>query len=409
MEDGFSIESMRAIHLFNPGYEAAVLSGQVRYTPPVNVQLMRRDLAALPIWYAEPGDWVWCEAGVEPLLADFLPADIHPFGQVMTTPTLLQQMTTGAVCRAQPWGLSPDSLYRMAQLAQQGAGQIIGTVWKTDYRRLTGRQTAAVCLSQLRALLPEVEWPQVPVFCSTLAEVNACVTSGKGPYVLKTPYSSSGRGLLWCTEGLSEKESAWVQGAIRRQGAISVERGLDKVLDFAMEFQVEETGAVSYEGLSLFETAERGAYTGNRLASEAQLRQTLLNYVEEPLFEQVKQTLSQLLKVLYAPYYQGYIGVDMLIYRTETGAFAWHPCVEINMRYTMGLVALKLAQRLLAEQASGLFQIAYQKEEGEAYRLHQEAKAAHPLCLKAGRIVKGYLSLCPVTPATHYQAYLLIP
>lgn len=53
MEDGFSIESMRAIHLFNPGYEAAVLSGQVRYTPPVNVQLMRRDLAALPIWYAE--------------------------------------------------------------------------------------------------------------------------------------------------------------------------------------------------------------------------------------------------------------------------------------------------------------------------------------------------------------------
>ena len=35
---------MRAIHLFNPGYEAAVLSGQVRYTPPVNVQIMRRDL-----------------------------------------------------------------------------------------------------------------------------------------------------------------------------------------------------------------------------------------------------------------------------------------------------------------------------------------------------------------------------
>lgn len=400
---------MRAIHLFNPGYEAAVLSGQVRYTPPVNVQIMRRDLAALPMWYAEPGDWVWCEEEVEPMLKDLLPADIHPLGQVMTTKNLMQQLTTGTVCRAQPWGLSPDSLYRMAQLAQQVAGEVRGTDWKADYRRLTGRQTAALCLSRLHALLPAMEWPQVPTFCSTLAEVNTCIIPGKGPYVLKTPFSSSGRGLLWCAEDLGEKEKAWVQGAIRKQGAISVERGLDKVLDFAMEFQVEETGEVRYEGLSHFETAERGAYTGNRLAAEARLRQTLLNYVEESLFEQVKQTLAVLLKELYAPYYHGYIGVDMLIYRTETGAYAWHPCVEINMRYTMGLVALRLAQRLLSEQALGLFQITYHKEVGEAYRLHQEAKAAHPLCLKAGRIVRGYLSLCPVTLNTHYRAYLLIP
>ena len=79
------------------------------------------------------------------------------------------------------------------------------------------------------------------------------------------------------------------------------------------------------------------------------------------------------------------------------------------MRCTMGLVALKLVQRLLATPASGLFQIAYHKEAGEAYRCHQAAQAAHPLCEKAGRIVKGYLSLCPVTPDTHYRAYLLIP
>ena len=98
----------------------------------------------------------------------------------------------------------------------------------------------------------------------------------------------------------------------------------------------------------------------------------------------------------------------MLIYRTEAGAYAWHPCVEINMRRTMGLVALKLTQRLLADQVSGLFQITYQKEEGEAYRSHQEAQEAHPLCVEAGRIVKGYLSLCPVNPKTHYRAYLLI-
>ena len=399
---------MRAIHLFNPGYEAAVLSGQVRYTPPVNVQLMRRDLATLPMWYAEPGDLVWCEEDATPMVAHLPSAAMQPCGRAMTTEALMRQLTIGTVWQAQPWGLSPDSLYRMAQLAQQVAGEVKGTAWKTDYRRLTGRQTAAICLSRLRRFLPAVEWPQVPTFCSSLAEVNDCMAMGKGPYVLKTPFSSSGRGLLWCADRLGEKETAWVQGALRRQGEISVERGLDKVLDFAMEFLVEGTGEVSYEGLSLFETAERGAYTGNRLASEKRLRQTLFTYVEESLFEQVKQTLVRCLKDLYAPYYQGYIGVDMLIYRTAAGAYAWHPCVEINMRRTMGLVALKLTQRLLADQVSGLFQITYQKEEGEAYRLHQEAQAAHPLCVEAGRIVKGYLSLCPVNPKTHYRAYLLI-
>ena len=400
---------MRAIHLFNPGYEVAVLSGQLRYTPPAHVQLMRRDLATLPMWYAEPGDLVWCEEDVRFRLVEELPTALQPFGQVLTTKALMQRMRAGTVWRAQPWGLSPDSLYQMAQLAQQVAGAVSGTDWKADYRRLTGRQTAAVCLRRLRALLPAVEWPEVPIFCASLEEVKACIVPGRGAYVLKTPFSSSGRGLLWCTDGLGEKEQAWVQGALRKQGAISVERGLDKVLDFAMEFLVAETGEVRYEGLSLFETAERGAYTGNRLAAETQLRQTLLRYVEEPLFEQVKQTLSLLLKALYAPYYQGYIGVDMLIYRTRDGAFAWHPCVEINMRCTMGLVALKLVQRLLATPASGLFQIAYHKEAGEAYRWHQAAQAAHPLCVEAGRIVKGYLSLCPVTPDTHYRAYLLIP
>lgn len=400
---------MPAIHLFNPGYEAAVLSGQERYTPPANVRIMRHDLATLPLWYAEPGDLVWSEVTVEALFDDSWPTGIRPPAEAVTTKELVRRLSKGTVWQASPWGLSPDSLHSMAQLAKQVPGEIIGTEWKADYRRLTGRQTAATCLAQLRLLLPSGIWPQVPLFCSSVEEVSACLSSGKPPYVLKTPFSSSGRGLLWCGSALGEKEKAWVQGAIHRQEAISVERGLEKVLDFAMEFYVDAEGEVDYVGLSLFETAERGAYTGNRLAAEERLRQTLLTYVEEPLFEQVKQTLIRLLKMVYAPYYQGYIGVDMLIYRTEAGAYAWHPCVEINMRYTMGLVAVKLAQRWLGEKASGLFQIAYQKEPGEAYRLHQQAQMAHPLRWEDGKIAQGYLSLCPVTPTTHYRAYLLVP
>ena len=399
---------MRAIHLFNPGYEAAVLSGQVRYTPPTNVQVMRRDLCALPLWYAERGDLVWCTQVVFPASYADLPLSIRPLAAALTNEGLYQQLETVAIWKACPWGLSPDSLYQFKTLAKSVKTTLKDTEWKADYRRLTGRQAAAVCLDRLRKELPSVEWPQAPIFCSSLEEVNACITPGEGPYLLKTPFSSSGRGLLWCTNALSEKEMAWAEGAIRKQGEVSVERGLNKVLDFAMEFQVNDAGEVCYEGLSLFETAERGAYLGNRLASEAILRQAILSYVNESLFEQVRQLLQQLLKELYAPFYQGYIGVDMLIYRTESGAYAWHPCVEINMRYTMGLVALRLTQRLLAPEATGIFCITYHKQPGEALLSHQQAQLNHPLCYANDRISRGYLSLCPVTSDTHYRAYLLI-
>ena len=49
------------IHYFNPGHETAVLSGKVNYTPTRQVQIMFRDLACLPLWYANPHDLVWVE------------------------------------------------------------------------------------------------------------------------------------------------------------------------------------------------------------------------------------------------------------------------------------------------------------------------------------------------------------
>ena len=109
---------MPAIHLFNPGYEAAVLSGQERYTPPANVRIMRHDLATLPLWYAEPGDLVWSEVTEEALFDDSWPTGIRPPAETVTTKELVRRLSKGTVWQASPWGLSPDSLHSMAQLAK---------------------------------------------------------------------------------------------------------------------------------------------------------------------------------------------------------------------------------------------------------------------------------------------------
>ena len=107
--------------------------------------------------------------------------------------------------------------------------------------------------------------------------------------------------------------------------------------------------------------------------------------------------------------YTGYLGVDMLVYRKKAnGEFAIHPCIEVNMRYTMGMVALRISQKYLAPNARGDMRITYTSKPGEAYEQHCFMKKAYPLEMKDGKIKEGYISLCPVTKETKYRAYILV-
>ena len=98
----------------------------------------------------------------------------------------------------------------------------------------------------------------------------------------------------------------------------------------------------------------------------------------------------------------------MLIYQNKNGDFAIHPCIEINTRYTMGMVALRISQKYLASKARGEMSITYESKPGEAYARHCFMKKAYPLEIEDGKIKEGYLSLCPVTKDTRYRAYILV-
>ncbi len=54
---------------------------------------------------------------------------------------------------------------------------------------------------------------------------------------------------------------------------------------------------------------------------------------------------SRALTSLLDSRYCGYMGVDMMVVRRGDG-FALVPCVELNLRMTMGVVAMKVAERL---------------------------------------------------------------
>jgi hypothetical protein len=403
---------MKKLYWFNAGYEEEIAAGHLT----ANIRRMRDELSLLPLWYADEGDLVLSEGTVRQL-GDFLndlPPDFPPTATALSRAALRAAHATLPPDRegeylGLPWGLSPQSCKRFEELAKDcPAGlRIVPPRWKEDYVRLTHRRTAGHCLGLLgqSGRFAGIE-AVIPTFLHNEDDVERYLAGAVLPQVAKRPFSSSGRGLLRLDSAeVSEKERAWLDGAIRRQGCVGLERWLDKVTDLAMEYHINEAGHATCHGLSVFDT-DRGAYLGNRLESQEQSVRHLRRYIGERRLQEIAQAVGDALATLYGGRYAGYLGVDMLVYR-EWDRLEVHPCVEINMRYTMGMAAIDLYRRYVHPDAKpGIFRIAFAHS---AYTEHSMMEHSAPRIWKAGRLLKGYLPLCPVTPETRYRAYLWLP
>jgi len=194
---------------------------------------------------------------------------------------------------------------------------------------------------------------------------------------------------------------------LKKQGVISIEHELEKVCDFAMEFESNGNGRMLFIGFSVFETLSNGKYRGNLLGSQALLEQHITNYISASLLQEIKEAVIMILTEVISFEYNGYLGVDMLIYRKDN-SFSIHPVVEINLRNTMGIVALQLSKRIVHPSSHGQLVITYDKTENGAYMTHLQMQEAYPLQFSDSKILSGYLSLCPVTRETQFIAYVLI-
>ena len=114
-----------------------------------------------------------------------------------------------------------------------------------------------------------------------------------------------------------------------------------------MEFRCDGCGGVEYCGLSLFHNTPSGAYVGNWLAPEEVKRQWLGQYVSLDLLDDICRWWISYLKEIP---YKGPVGVDMMLCREGIC-----PCVEINWRMTMGMVAVMLSE----QGRSGKFMVHY--------------------------------------------------
>ena len=308
--------------LFNPSNDMALAANLRQYTPPRHIRQMEADLADLARFWDE-GPWGWSLATKQYYLRNGIPERELPTDE-----------------------------------------------WLAEHRRLSSREFAVVYYlrlnEELRIKNEELESVLLPCqahFCFSLNEVQSSMfrsaTTGNASWalalgsvateasacvaqrsknlqssILKSPWSSSGRGNILVPNGQPDDATLRrIKSIIRQQGGIVVEPFYaDKILDFAMEFDVSDEGT-RFLGYRVFDADETGHYGGNYVESQEALRQRigLPDDLLQGLIDYHTSVLARL------PY-RGPVGIDMM----RLGDGCVHPCVEINFRMTMGLLALLL-------------------------------------------------------------------
>jgi len=394
---------MRKVYLFNPENDLAMACGSQRYDAPKSARRLAADLSLLPIWFAEPGSLVLTGTDVP---SDYLPVVRQTLGLDVTW---VSEPTYPSVASADdsfsPWGWSLPLLYRLQQLTQTSS--IVDVPYMERLRYWSNRERTVDLLSEMKTDgLLSADFP-VPFLGRTMAELSEQASKWNGNCLLKAPWSGSGKGLRWLKYGWDESILGWCRNILCKQKSVICEYHFDKVVDFAMEFS-SKNGDVQFEGYSLFNTFESGTYRSNVLTSNASIEKRLATYVDSKELMSVRNALIEIFEKDLSSFYTGFFGVDMMICRTAENTYFVHPCVEINLRYNMGVVSRILFDRYFAEGVEGEYCIIHAASTAELLQEADRLRLAHPLQISDGRITAGFLLLTYIGEEAEYMAYCIV-
>jgi hypothetical protein len=324
------------LHIYNPSTDMAMVAGLESYTPPRNVANFEREYALFPALYASEGDAILLPQGLSEADASAL-RFFSPQLNLLTYDSLSRWHG-----RVEPWGWNAALRNRLVK-AGIATHLLPSREALAAWRRLAHRRNS-ITLARLVGRPDHL----LPREFSDPTEALTYIHSLPGA-VLKLPWSSSGRGILMIEDAAAHNAAAGnverrVRDGIANQGSVIVEPLHQRSLDFATEWW--STGSsIRFLGWSLFRTDGRGHYRGNVVDSQEVITSAISEHLPagfrlSELIDSLCEALSRLLLQGPAPY-EGPFGVDGLI----TSRATIIPTVEINLRNTMGHVALKLFDR----------------------------------------------------------------
>ena len=387
---------MNSIKVFNPEHDMALANGDRHFIAPRNIREMACDLAPL---------------------MEFIEGDeILVWGWDHAIKTRLLRM-----------GIAEERLPTDAALMV--------------LRACSERQSAHQLLRAFHADHPEEPYIGESILAHALGDIAAYATL-HGHIILKDPLSSSGKGLrhvkehqethlnppceggleaprcqhpLPYREGWGGSISSWANALIRRHGYLTAEPYYDKVQDFAMEFCIRE-GQCCFIGYSLFNTNPHGRYESNLLMEDEKIESMLARYIPHSALHEVRDWV-----IAHSHYiiptgwdttrHPLYFGIDMMVVNFQfsifNSQFRIHPCVEINLRLNMGIIAHEVRRTLLAPGVEGTFYVTVFPSEEAACQFCREQTEKYPPVYREGKMVSGYHPLTPIQPHTRHHAYII--
>lgn len=307
----------------------ALAVGSDHYTPPVSVVQLRRRMAMLPALYAMPGDAI--------LVVDNIPdteiCQLEHFAELKSDVDIFHPYDKDidwSAYRANPWGWN----HQIARFLHENCPGLTGIPDRTSIDTLRKLAHRSTTIDILTAIPPEYRRKiYMPLCLNNIGDVmNYC--SNHQDIFIKAPWSSSGRGIIRTAGMSAEQVEQWSRGIIRSQGSVLVEHAYNKVLDFATEWNIEN-GVATFLGVSVFHTSNRGKYQGNITGSQQYLMDVIME--SAPRFGMdVINTQRSALQSVIGDKYNGPLGIDMMV--CQEGDI--HPCVEINLRHTMGSIII---------------------------------------------------------------------
>lgn len=335
------------LHIFNPEHDIALASNMEQFTAPHAGRQLRSDLGFIPALWAEEGDFVLVDdidQAEDKLrhLSKYRKQQVNV--EFITKAQLRYQQENNAEFDVinstfMPWGWDRAIAH---QLGIQKSNFYI--LHLDEIRRISSRQWAAEHLQH------DVDYVEdVNVLMAKVAERRRCV--------LKSPWSSSGRGVKFIDLDNQPLDERWAASIIKKQGGVMLEPYYKKVKDFGMEFVAKSDGTIEYLGLSLFHTV-KGAYSGNVLANEEMKESMLSNYIALEEAEAMRKRILQVMEPALKGIYQGPFGVDLMVVDNHL------EIAELNLRRTMGHVALSISP-----EASSPVSVMHVEYDGSRYHL----------------------------------------
>lgn len=326
---------MFKLHIYNPEHDIVLGRNDVSFTPPRVARITRERFCHIPAFWADDDDWILVDD--VKMAAENLLREKRKYAKVrFVTFDDLKSLTSDMMpAKVEPWGWDKHLVYRLLKCNPLFRELVPDDNQLDEIREFSSRVFAAENL--LSALVAESDMfvGKAEVFKGSVQDL--CVyLKDKGPVVLKSPWSCSGRGVRFIEKELTDSERGWVKNILDEQKTIMIEPKYNKVLDFAMEFVCDKTG-VRYTGMNLFST-NNGAYLQNSNLSEVERITKIGQYIDVKLLDIIRNSIIELTSNSICGHYEGPFGIDMMIVVDCENKTKVHPCVEMNLRRTMGQI-----------------------------------------------------------------------